>query len=74
MKAIVRTWLDKLPESKRDRMSGWIEDHFYKGLDFVLKQVPATCLHDCAIGYCHNSRPRLLYSQWALTAFCSQKI
>lgn len=39
MKAIIHTWLNKLSESERDRMSGWIEDHFYKGIDFVLKQV-----------------------------------
>lgn len=39
VKAIVQTWLNKLPESQRDKVSGWIEDHFYKGLDLVLKQV-----------------------------------
>ena len=39
VKAIVQTWLNKLPESDRDRLSGWIEDFFYQGLEFVLKQV-----------------------------------
>lgn len=39
VKAIVQTWLNKLPEADRDRLTGWIEDHFYKGMEFVLKQV-----------------------------------
>ena len=39
VKAIVQSWLNKLPEKERDKLSGWIEDHFYRGLDLVLKQV-----------------------------------
>lgn len=36
MKALVKSWLQNLPEEQRV-IEGWIEDYFYKALDWVLK-------------------------------------
>ncbi|XP_022324921.2 cytoplasmic dynein 2 heavy chain 1-like isoform X2 [Crassostrea virginica] len=38
IKAVVNSWLSSQPESEQHIMSGWIEDHFYKAVDWVLKQ------------------------------------
>ncbi|CAL1541204.1 unnamed protein product [Lymnaea stagnalis] len=38
VKALVNAWLTTQPESDQHIMAGWIEDHFYKGLQWVLKQ------------------------------------
>ncbi|KAK3100036.1 hypothetical protein FSP39_013759 [Pinctada imbricata] len=38
IKALVNTWLSKLQDVEQDNMSGWIEDHFYRAVDWVLKQ------------------------------------
>lgn len=37
VKALVKSWLQDLPEEQRV-LEGWIEDYFYKALDWVLKQ------------------------------------
>ena len=39
IKALVNTWLSGLPETEQHILSGWIEDHFYRAVDWVLKQV-----------------------------------
>jgi len=39
LKALVSSWLKSQPEHDQDLVSGWIEDYFYKGVDWVLKQV-----------------------------------
>lgn len=39
IKAVVTSWLSSQPESEQHILSGWIEDHFYKAVDWVLKQV-----------------------------------
>ena len=38
VKALVSTWVKNQPEEDRQRLEGWLEDFFYKGLDWVLKQ------------------------------------
>ncbi|XP_070553238.1 cytoplasmic dynein 2 heavy chain 1-like isoform X2 [Ptychodera flava] len=38
VKALVTSWLTKQPEESQNRLSGWIEDYFYKGLEWVMKQ------------------------------------
>lgn len=45
IKAVVNSWLSSQPESEQHIMSGWIEDHFYKAVDWVLKQVSAENLN-----------------------------
>ena len=42
VKALVNSWLMKKDERERDILSGWIEDYFYKALEWVLKQVSST--------------------------------
>lgn len=37
MKALVRSWLQSQPEGDQRQLEGWLEDHFYKALDWVLK-------------------------------------
>lgn len=44
IKSVVQSWLNKQPEEDRMRISGWIEDHFYKALDYVLKMVSNAAL------------------------------
>jgi dynein heavy chain 2 len=39
VKALVNSWLMKKEERERDLLSGWIEDYFYRALEWVLKQV-----------------------------------
>lgn len=39
MKALIHSWLSKFPESEQQVLSGYIEDYFYRALDWVLKQV-----------------------------------
>ncbi|KAK3801155.1 hypothetical protein RRG08_006872 [Elysia crispata] len=38
VKALVNAWLKTQSESDQHFLSGWIEDHFYRGLQWVLKQ------------------------------------
>lgn len=42
VKAIVASWLKKQDDSQRDRLSGLIEDLFYRALEWVLKVVSTT--------------------------------
>ena len=35
----MQSWLNKLPEEERMKISVWIEDYFYRALDYILKQV-----------------------------------
>ena len=38
MKAIVKSWLKHLPSSlTKQQLEGWIEDHFYRCLDWVIQ-------------------------------------
>ena len=37
MKALVKSWLHDQPEEER-HIEGWIEDYFYKALDWVVKR------------------------------------
>ena len=37
VKALVKSWLHDQPEEQR-HIEGWIEDYFYKALDWVLKR------------------------------------
>ena len=39
VKALVSSWLKKQDESNRDILSGFIEEFFYKALEWVLKVV-----------------------------------
>lgn len=39
IKAIVSSWLSSQPEHEQDILSGWIEDTFYRAVDWVLKSV-----------------------------------
>ena len=39
VKALIHSWLSKFPESEQQVLSGYIEDYFYRALDWVLKQV-----------------------------------
>jgi dynein heavy chain 2 len=39
VKALVSSWLSKQEERARDMLSGWIEDSFYKALEWVLRMV-----------------------------------
>ena len=39
VKALIQTWLSTQPEADQSMLSGWIEDHFFKALNWVLKQV-----------------------------------
>ncbi|XP_025088458.1 cytoplasmic dynein 2 heavy chain 1-like isoform X3 [Pomacea canaliculata] len=38
VKALIQSWISRLPEQQQQRLSGWIEDCFYKALTWVLKQ------------------------------------
>ncbi|CAG5115632.1 unnamed protein product, partial [Candidula unifasciata] len=38
VKALVSSWLKSQPESEQHLLSGWVEDYFYRGLQWVLKQ------------------------------------
>ncbi|KAL3878520.1 hypothetical protein ACJMK2_030860 [Sinanodonta woodiana] len=38
VKALITSWISILPESDRHVLSSYIEDYFYKALDWVLKQ------------------------------------
>ena len=38
VKALVKSWLQNQPEEKRRILETWLEDYFYKALDWVLKQ------------------------------------
>lgn len=38
VKALVSMWLKNQPKEDQQRLEGWLEDFFYKGLDWVLKQ------------------------------------
>ncbi|OWF37256.1 Cytoplasmic dynein 2 heavy chain 1 [Mizuhopecten yessoensis] len=37
MKALVSSWLSSQPEHEQHILSGWIEDHFYKAVEWVLR-------------------------------------
>lgn len=37
VKALVKSWLHDQPEEQR-HIEGWVEDYFYKALDWVLKR------------------------------------
>ena len=39
VKALVSTWLSHRPETDQQMLAGWIDDHFYKAMDWVMKQV-----------------------------------
>jgi len=39
VKALIHSWVSTLPESEQQVLAGYIEDYFYKALDWVLKQV-----------------------------------
>ncbi len=39
VKALVNSWLSKQDPAARDSLAEWIGDHFYKALEWVLKQV-----------------------------------
>ena len=39
VKAIVHSWLSKKSEEDKKNLPQWIEDYFYKGLEWVLKHV-----------------------------------
>ncbi len=39
VKALVSSWLNKHESSAKDLLTGWIEDYFYKALEWVLKVV-----------------------------------
>lgn len=39
MKALVESWLNKQDEKTKDLVGGYIEDTFYRALEWVLKQV-----------------------------------
>ena len=39
VKALVTSWLSKQEERARDMLTGWIEDAFYKALEWVLRNV-----------------------------------
>ena len=43
MKALVSRWLNSRDEDDRGVVGGWIEDYFYRALDWVLKQVGTKC-------------------------------
>ncbi len=45
VKALVTSWLNKHEEKEREMLTGWIEDYFYKALEWVLRQV--TYLETC---------------------------
>ena len=38
VKALVKSWLQSQPEEHRRMLETFLEDHFYKALDWVLKQ------------------------------------
>ncbi|XP_067663541.1 cytoplasmic dynein 2 heavy chain 1-like isoform X1 [Haliotis asinina] len=38
VKAIVKSWLGSQPEADQSLVGGWIEDYFYRALDWVLKK------------------------------------
>ncbi|XP_013392185.1 cytoplasmic dynein 2 heavy chain 1, partial [Lingula anatina] len=38
IKAFITSWMNTLPEAEQKTLAGWIEDYFYKGMDWVLKQ------------------------------------
>ncbi|ESO93665.1 hypothetical protein LOTGIDRAFT_209197 [Lottia gigantea] len=60
VKALVKSWLSTQPESEQHLISGWIEDYFYRALDWVLKQndfVVETSLVGCVLNglsHLHN--------------------
>jgi hypothetical protein len=39
VKGLVHSWLNTQPAQRQQVLSGWIEDHFYQALSYVLKQV-----------------------------------
>lgn len=38
VKALVKSWLQNQPEEERKMLETWLEDYFYKALEWVLKQ------------------------------------
>ena len=44
MKALVTAWLAKQDPDARENLQGWIDDYFYKALEWVLKQVLSVML------------------------------
>ncbi|XP_053400577.1 cytoplasmic dynein 2 heavy chain 1-like [Mercenaria mercenaria] len=38
VKALIHSWISEVPESEQQVLAGYIEDYFYKALDWVLKQ------------------------------------
>jgi hypothetical protein len=39
VKALVSSWLSSQPDSEQQILSGWIEDYFYKAVEWVLRKV-----------------------------------
>jgi hypothetical protein len=39
VKALIHSWISNVPETEQQVLAGYIEDYFYKALDWVLKQV-----------------------------------
>lgn len=39
VKALIHSWISEIAESEQQVLAGYIEDYFYKALDWVLKQV-----------------------------------
>ncbi len=39
VKALVTAWLAKQDPDARENLQGWLDDYFYKALEWVLKQV-----------------------------------
>jgi len=42
VKALVSSWLSSQPDSEQQILSGWIEDYFYKAVEWVLKKVSSS--------------------------------
>lgn len=38
IKDLVQSWLSHQPEESRNRLGAWIQDHFYKALEWVMRQ------------------------------------
>ncbi|KAK6172722.1 hypothetical protein SNE40_016326 [Patella caerulea] len=68
VKALVKSWLSTQPESDQHRITSWIEDHFYRALDWVLKQndfVVDTSLVGCVLNglsHLHNIKNKAHFS------------
>ncbi|CAG2190736.1 DNCH2 [Mytilus edulis] len=62
VKALVSSWLSSQPDSDQQILSGWIEDYFYKAVEWVLKRsdfVVDTSLVGCVLNglsHLHNVR------------------